>query len=341
MAVVASMPHDEDLANLGQQAAAGGASAVPVEFRPIRNRLQCAAVISLVGAAFLWAYWPTLSLLVATWQYVPDYSHGFLVVPLAAFILWARRDRLPSSGRSSVESQVSNGTGNSLFVISPAGLLLIAFSMVLRYLGARYYIDAVDAWSILPWVAGVVWLFFGRAVALWALPSILFLIFMVPLPFRAERELSLPLQLIATKLSCWTLQILGQPALSEGHVIFLNEKPLYIEEACSGLRIFMGIAALAFAYVAVVRRTWWEKAILLASFIPIALISNATRIVATGLLLQYVSGEAAQKFSHDMAGLAMIAYAAVLFALVLWYMGKLIGEVEPLEMGAVLRMERD
>ncbi len=154
-------------------------------------------------------------------------------------------------------------------------------------------------------------------------------------------QLSLPLQSIATKLSCWTLQFLGQPAMSEGHVVYLNGIPLRIEEACSGLRIFMGIAALAFAYLAVVRRTWWEKAILLASFVPIALISNATRIVATGLLWRYVSGAAAQKFSHDMAGLAMVLYAALLFALVLWYMGKLFGEVEPLDMNAVVRLSKD
>ena len=133
---------------------------------------------------------------------------------------------------------------------------------------------------------------------------------MVPLPFRVERWLSLPLQGVATNLSCWILQALGQPALAEGHVIVLGNYRLEVEQACSGLRIFVGILALAFAYVIVVRRAWWEKALLLASAIPIALLANAARIVVTGLLYQYVSGEAAKKFAHDAAGWVMILFAA-------------------------------
>jgi exosortase len=285
------------------------------------QRMKWAAMGCLLGAAFLWSYWPTLTGLFSAWRYVPDYSHGFLVPPLAAFILWIRRDRMPAPSAG----------------LAWSGLLLVALSVAVRFAGAWYYLESLEAWSIMLWAAGAVWLFFGRAVALWTLPSVLFLFFMVPLPFRVERQLSLPLQTIATKLSCWTLQILGQPAMSEVHVIYLGGIRLEIEQACSGLRIFVGIAALAFAYVVVVQRTWWEKAILLASFVPIALIANATRIVVTGLLWQYVSAEAAHQFSHDLAGLVMIPFAALLFALVLWYLGKLFGEVERVEIDAVVR----
>ena len=42
-----------------------------------------------------------------------------------------------------------------------------------------------------------------------------------------------------------------------------------------------------------------------------------------------------------MAGLAMIVFAALLFALVLWYLGKLVGEVETLDMNAVVRLDKD
>jgi exosortase len=296
-----------------------------VGMRENQDRLRWAVAGCLLGAAFLWSYWHAIGSLLTTWYNVPDYSHGFLVPPLAVFILWVRRDRMPLPSTK----------------VAWLGLLPIMLSVTLRYAGARYYMDTLEGWSILPWIAGVAWLLFGGAIAMWTLPSVLFLFFMVPLPFRVERELSLPLQTIATKLSCWTLQILGQPALCEGHVIYLGGHKLEIEQACSGLRIFMGIAALAFAYVVVVRRVWWEKAILLASFIPIALIANSTRIVGTGLLWQYVSGEAAHKFSHDMAGLVMIPFAALLFALVHWYLSRLIGEVEPLDMNAVVRLERE
>jgi exosortase len=259
------------------------------------------------------------------WRHVQDYSHGYIVMPLAIVILWARRDRLPAPSAG----------------LEWPGLILIALSVAMRFAGAWYYLESLDGWSILPWVAGVTWFFFGRAVALWSLPSVIFLVFMVRIPFRAELALSLPLQLISTKLSCWGLQILGQPTLSEANLIFLADlpQPLNVAEACSGLRILIGVGALAFAYVAIVQRTWWEKAILLASVIPVALIANSTRIIITGLLWRYVSGEAAHKFSHDIAGYAMIAYAALLFALVLWYLGMVVSEEELVEMDAVVRRE--
>ena len=59
-------------------------------------------VLAAVGAAFAWAYWPTLVELVRAWDSEPDYSHGFFVVPLAVFFLWVRRDRLPEFSSAGV-----------------------------------------------------------------------------------------------------------------------------------------------------------------------------------------------------------------------------------------------
>ncbi|HYW81206.1 MAG TPA: exosortase/archaeosortase family protein, partial [Thermoguttaceae bacterium] len=167
-----------------------------------------------------------------------------------------------------------------------------------------------------------------------------FLWFMIPLPYTVERVLRDPLQKVATKLSSAVLQVLGQPAISESNTILLGEHHLEVADACSGLRIFVGIAALAFAYIIIVRRPWWERVLLVLSILPIALIANSTRIVCTGLLYQFVSGEAAERFSHDLAGYVMIPYAACLFAAVLWYLGALMREVEVADIGSVIRRER-
>ena len=45
--------------------------------------------------AFAWAYWPTLRNLTVAWEREPDYSHGWLVAPLALLILWVRHNRFP------------------------------------------------------------------------------------------------------------------------------------------------------------------------------------------------------------------------------------------------------
>jgi exosortase len=133
------------------------------------------------------------------------------------------------------------------------------------------------------------------------------------------------------------LQLLGQPAFSEGNVILLGNHELEVAQACSGLRLFASVIALAYAYLVLVRRAWWEKVILLFAVGPIAVVSNAVRIVMTGLLFQFTTGEMAHRFSHDFAGWVMIPLAAALFGLVLWYLGKLFNEEEVLDMSAYMR----
>lgn len=288
----------------------------------LRLAKPVAGVLLLV--AFAWAYAPTLSRLVGDWSREPDYSHGFLVAPLAAFFLWARRDRFPRTASR----------------LAWAGLSLIAVSGLMRFFGARFYIDAIDAWSIIPWVAGSVWLFWGWRALVWAAPAIAFLWFMIPLPFRAENLLSYPLQGAATEMSCWILQSLGQPALAEGHTILLGDVQLEVASACSGLRVFMGTVALAFACTIMVRRAWWEKVLILVSTIPVALAANSLRIVLTAFLGQHVSGEAAGQLVHDLAGWVMIPLAAALFGLILWYLGRLFRSVEPVDIRLVMRMDK-
>ena len=297
------------------------AVAAPPEAWDRKRLLTLWAGAGVLAVAFVWSYWTTLGWLVDSWNRDPDYSHGFLVAPFAAYLLWARRRQFP---------------GWSDHRLWP-GLLLIGGSIAVRLFGARFHIQSIDGCSIPLWVAGAVWLLGGWRVLWWSLPSVAFLWFMVPLAWRFERMLSYPLQSIATRLSTWSLQCLGQPALWEGHTIFLGSHQLEVENACSGLRIFVGILALCLAYMALVPQKWWERVLLFLGTIPVALGVNAIRIIITGLLYQYVSGEAGKKFSHDFAGWLMILLAAGFFGLLVYYLKKLFRDEEMLDVREVLR----
>jgi len=125
--------------------------------------------------------------------------------------------------------------------------------------------------------------------------------------------------------------ILGLPVLAEGNTLWIGEEQLFVEDACSGLRIFVGIFALAFAFVLFSRWPWWQKALTLVAALPIAIIANVLRIVGivgTGLLYHWVSGEAGRQFSHDFSGLVMIPIAAAMFWLFVKYLDRLLPEVE-------------
>jgi len=240
---------------------------------------------------------------------------------VALFFLWARRESFPAlTGR-----------------LAWGGLVLVGLSVLVRIVGSLFFIDSLAAWSLPIWVGGVAWLFGGPAVFRWALPAIAFLWFMTPLPFRAEHLLSHPMQRVATSMSCWMLQSLGQPAVAEGNVIFIEEEQLEVAEACSGLRMLVSITALAYAYSVLVQRRWWVTLLLFLSVMPVALMANSLRITATGLVYRYFPGEEARHFAHDAAGWLMIPIAAALMGLFLWYLGRLFVDVRRTHTGDLLR----
>lgn len=275
---------------------------------------------ALFAGVFAWSYWTTFAGLIERWIAVADYSHGFLVVPLAVLFLWLRRAERPKPLESAPWF----------------GLAIIVGATLFRYAGARSFLSAFDGWSIPLWLAGVCVWYGGLPLLRWAAPSLIFLWFMVPLPYRVEGALSLPLRRFATVASCWALQCLGQPAVEDGSMILMNDQEFNVAEECSGLRMLMGIVALAFAYLMFSRKPWWQKVLLCIAAVPVAVFANVARITATALLYEHVSSEAGKAFSHDAAGWVTNAAAALLFAGVLWLFSRMFVEYETADRASVI-----
>ena len=72
----------------------------------------------------------------------------------------------------------------------------------------------------------------------------------------------------------------------------------------------LGVAALWAALL--VRRPTWERLVLLASAVPIALVSNILRIAATAWCYYHFGREFGERVAHDVAGIAMMVVALVL-----------------------------
>lgn len=278
----------------------------------IGNSRSWVWLLALASGLLLWAYWPTVCEICSAWVSNADYTHGFFVVPISIWLLWARREQAPAVG----------------FAFDWRGLSLVLVAGLIRIAASRFYLPQIDAWSIPLWIGGVVWLVFGWQVFKWATPSIAFLWFATPLPGTIEIALSTPLQRVAASLSTFVLRVIGQPAIVEGTTILLDDHVLDVERACSGLRMFYGIFALAFACIALARPARWKAILVLVAAAPVAIAANVMRIVATGILMKYASNEAAQKFSHDFAGIVMIPFAVVLFLLFLLVLGRIVSRLE-------------
>jgi exosortase len=189
------------------------------------------------------------------------------------------------------------------------GLALIVIGLVMKLAGVYGHYVSLDSISLVPCVAGIVWLTGGWPAWRWAWPAVLFLAFMIPLPYFAAVAMSGQLQWIATITSTFVMQTLGLPALSEGNVILLNDHEIGIVEACSGLRMLVVFFALSTAVVFVIQRHWIDRLVILFSAIPIALVANITRVTATGIMYEAGYSEMANHFFHDVAGWLMMPLA--------------------------------
>ncbi len=279
---------------------------------PLPRALILGASVA-VGAVLAWVYAPVVFGMAGRWSTDAQYSHGYLVPLFAGVLVWLKRKKLAAAG------------------LRPSwwGLPLLVLGAGLLVLGGRLDFDWFEEISLLPTVAGLCLLLAGERAFRYLWAAVVFLVFMIPLPFRAEKALAEPLQSIATTVSTYTLQTLGLPALQEGNVIVLNEGSIGVVEACSGLSMMMVFFALAFAVVILVRRPLLDKVVLVISAIPIAILANVTRIVVTGFLYENVGGEVAKAFFHDFAGWLMMPLALLLLWLELKLLSWLLIEVTP------------
>jgi exosortase len=245
------------------------------------------------------------------WVEDPEYSHGFLVPLFAAALLYVRRDRL-AAARLHLD-----GRGLPLLAVGAAGYVA----------GAYVYFDWLSAVALIPTLAGLVLLLGGGPGLRWAGPAVAFLVFMVPLPYRVETALGVPLQGVATKASTWVLQAVGFPAVAEGHTIVLEHGRVAVVEACNGLSMMLAFAAITTGMALVVRRPLLDKLVVVASTVPIAIGVNVVRIVLNGIALELWGVDVAHRVFHDLGGWLMMPLAVGLVWVELWVLSRLLVEV--------------
>jgi exosortase len=258
---------------------------------PFRAVISCTAGLLLVGV-----FREMIANCVDRWTTEPQYSHGFVIPVMALGLGWVRREKIPpGSARCSVK-----------------GLGVMCLGAAAHLLATWYCMEALDAVGFLLILAGLTSLIWGRHLfhGLW--PAILFLAFMLPLPFQMERMLSEPLQMLGASQSVWYIQAMGIPAIAQGNTILMLDMRLGVAEAFSGLRMLMVFLAISVAAVLISDRTRWEKLLIVFSAIPIALIINITRIVATAVAHHYAGRGVADLIFYDVSGWLMMPFAATL-----------------------------
>jgi len=265
-----------------------------------------------LGLTLLWAYWPVLSDVAARWSNDPKYSHGYLVPVFALWLLWKRL-------RQAGPQADGQGSGAQWW-----GLAFLLPGIGLHLAGVYVYLDWLSEVSLLLSLAGLCQSVGGWRLLRIAGPSIGFLAFMLPLPFRVEIAMGYPLQHLATVAGTYLLELLGFCASAQGNTIVLNNKTIDVVEACSGLGMVVTFFALAVAVAIVLDRPLLDRIVVVASAVPVSLFANIIRITATGILAETVGGPIADVVFHTLAGYLMMTLAAGLIWLELKILSRLL-----------------
>ena len=283
---------------------------------PVAPQLMIATVI--LGVV-LWSYWTTLIDLAERWSYDPQYSHGFLVPLFAAAILGLKRPA-------------------KIALDKPAliGLALLVASLLPRWFTGRMDLGAADAVCLLISLSGTTLLTGGWRLFFWLWPGILFLGFMIPLPYALEESVAIPLRSLATNVSTYVLQTFGYPAIAEGNIIHIGEVKLGVIDACSGLGMLMTFLALATALAIILPGPVADRCFLVASAIPIAVFANVLRITLTGMAYSSLGWQEYQTAIHDTLGWLMMPLALGLLWMEFKFLQRLFLPVEGDPLGIAL-----
>ncbi|MGQ9687941.1 MAG: VPLPA-CTERM-specific exosortase XrtD [Desulfobaccales bacterium] len=240
------------------------------------------AILSLLLLlTLLWAYWPVITRLLTRLAADEDYSFGLLLPLVSAYIVYLKWPRI------------------SQLALTPAwtGLAVLFAGLILYVLGELSTDQYSPALSFVVSLGGVVFLAGGWGLLLLVLFPLFLLFFMIPLPQFLIQKLTLPLQMLSSRLATAILHLFGVPAVRQGNIIDLGVRQLQVVAACSGLRYILALLALGLIFCYFYQRRLWKAAILIIAVIPAAIFANALRVAAMGVYPDLQKG-----FWHGFTG---------------------------------------
>lgn len=260
-------------------------------------------LFTILVVSFGGLYHDIIAKLVHDWLSDDNYSHGFLIPIIAAYLFWQRREKI-----SKLSLQPSNvgfivfGVGLFLFFVANIGaeLFTMRFSMLVVFWGMIIFLLGFEA---------------GKATLI----PIAYLIFMIPLPAIIWNKIAFPLKLFATKMAVGVIRWLDISVYREGNIIHLSNATLQVVDACSGMRSLTSLLALSAAFAFITRHSRMKKWALFLSAIPIAIFVNVIRLTVTAVLAQHFGAGVAQGFLHELSGILVFIFA--IFCLYMFHLG--------------------
>lgn len=233
---------------------------------------------------------------------VEFYAHGYLVPVVAGYLAFVERRGIASALRR--------------LEPPPFGAAAVFGAGCLELLAVMGDVGFAAGLGI-PLVLGATgWAVGGRALLRPLALPLTFLALMVPPPHFVIQNLLAELKLFVTRVSVRILHELDYTVFADGNRIEIPGHELFVADACSGLTSIVTLLPVACVVAYFLCKGWWRRSVVVLSVVPLAILANVGRVVATVMLVAKIGPQAAQGMLHDTFGLATYAGGTVVLVLV-------------------------
>jgi exosortase D (VPLPA-CTERM-specific) len=256
-------------------------------------------------------YHQTIFYLFTIWR-KEDFNYGYVILPIVLYLLWEKRAELKRC------PSVPSWRG-----LIPIGVGIFLYA--LGELGGEFTTLFLSLWLV---VFGLCWLHLGWGKLKVISFPVAFLLVMFPPPNLIYGNLSLRLQLISSQVGVWMIRVFGMTAYREGNVIDLGFTQLQVVDACSGLRYLFPLLALGILIAYHFRASFWKRAVLVLSAVPVTVFTNSLRIATVGFLYPVWGAKVAEGFFHDFSGWLIFMVSLAILLAEMWLLGRIFPEPE-------------
>ncbi|MBI1284106.1 MAG: exosortase A [Thiobacillus sp.] len=256
-----------------------------------RNGWLLPGVLALGSLLLLTAmFWPTFHSMVEVWERSETFTHGFLIFPISAWLIWRKRHAL-----ARIEPR-TDLRGLVLLALAGAGWLLADAGSV----------NVVAQYAFIAILIAAIWTLLGWEVVCASFFPLMFLFFAVPV----GEFLIQPLMGVTADITVTMLQATGIPVYREGTFFSIPSGDWSVVEACSGLRYLIASVTLGSLYAYLTYRSWKRRLLfsIVAIIVPVFANSGRAYII---VMIGHLSG---MKYA---VGIDHLIYGWVFFGLVM------------------------
>jgi exosortase D (VPLPA-CTERM-specific) len=267
--------------------------------------------VAIYGTLLYFAYNSALAYLYGKWH-DEDFTYCFMIPLIVLYLVWEKRARLAEMPS----------------VPSWAGLIPLSVGIFLYWLGelgGEFTVLFISLWLV---IVGLCWLHLGgRKLKTISFPIVFGLASFVP-PNAVYLPLTFKLKLISSRIGVALMQLSGMSAYREGNVIDLGFTQLQVVDACSGLRYVIPLFLMGVLLAHYYRAAFWKRLLLVASTVPVSVVTNSLRIASVGILYQFWGPAVAGGFFHDFSGWFIFMAGMAFLLAEMWVLKKLFRETD-------------